>query len=101
MSHARLLWSPTRKQLRVRGATLRCEAEVREGALAVPVTHELRDLAVVDVEKPHSLCLHPSEIKPAHLASTAVAGEHEHRLTVKLAALVRLDSCVLPPTQEV
>src|SRR5438034_9481436 len=46
-----------RPSARVGRLELRCEAEVGEGPLAVPVDHEPRDLAVAHVEDVRLLCL--------------------------------------------
>jgi hypothetical protein len=53
------------------GATLRCEAEVGERTLALPVLDEPGDLAVADLEDMRSLRL---DLQPASLAASRCGG---------------------------
>src|SRR5205085_9761285 len=65
------------------------QAEVSEGAVAVPVGDLPDHLAVPDMPESCSLCRHGPDLESARLATPAAAGEHENLFAVKLAVLVR------------
>ena len=81
-------------------ATLRCEAEVRERVLTIPVGDDPRHLAAPDVEQARPLCLHLAELQPARRAAPARDIQHEDTLTVELAVLHVFDPKVVPGAQK-
>src|ERR1700704_760179 len=65
---------------------LRSEAEVGEGALALPIADQPRHLAITDVEQFRPLL---PDFQSARLAAPTEVAEHENALNVKLTKLVR------------